>query len=92
MSLKQKQLKTVQVMEEAVPILRELLLDYCQFLEEQEKEKLQQIKGFIALLKSGSSIETLSQHPLWSERKLYERIDVAELLAMAYGDRWRKQR
>ena len=87
MSLKQKQSKTVQVMEEAVPILREHLLNYCQFLEEREKAKLQQIREFITLLKSGANVETLSQHPLWLEQKLYQWIDGAEIFAMAYGDR-----
>jgi hypothetical protein len=87
MSLKQKKSKTVQVAEEALPILRENLLDYCQFLQEQEKAKLKQIKEFIKLLRSGASVETLSQHPLWSERKLHEWIDGAELFAMVYGEK-----
>jgi hypothetical protein len=92
MSLKQQQSKTVQVMEEAVPILRELLLEHCEFLEQHEEAKLQQIKEFIKLLRSGESVENLAQHVLWSELKLYDWIYGAELFAMAYGDRKRKQR
>ena len=82
----------VHIAEEAEPILRELLLENCEFLEQREEAKLQQIKDFIELLRSGASVEVLAKHPLWSERKFNEWIDGAELLAMAYGDRWRKQR
>ena len=82
----------VHIAEEAEPILRELLLEDCEFLEQHEEAKLKQIKEFSKLLRSGASVEALAKHPLWPEQKYNEWIDGAELLAMAYGDRWRKQR
>ena len=69
----------VHITEEAEPILRELLLEDCEFLEQHEEAKLQQIKEFRKLVRSGASVEALAKHPLWSEQKLYEYIDGAEL-------------
>ena len=92
MSLKEKELRTDCVTEEAEPILREDLQWYCELLEQREETKLKQIREFTKLLRSGESFERLVQHVLWSELKLYDWIDGAELFATVYGDRWRKQR
>ena len=82
----------VHITEEAEPVLRELLLEDCEFLEQHEEAKLKQIKEFRKLVRSGASVEVLAKHLLWSEQKYNEWIAGAELLAMAHGNRWRKQR
>jgi hypothetical protein len=92
MSLREKESKTVCVTEEAEPVLRELLLEDCEFLEQHEEAKLKQIKEFRKLVRSGASVEALAKHPLWPEQKYNEWIDGAELLAIVHGDRWRRQR
>ena len=89
MSLKQKQSKTVQVItEEAVAYPTGTFAGLLSVHGRAAREaKLQQISEFIKLLRSDVSVENLAQHPLWSERKLFEWIDGAEIFAMAHGDR-----